>query len=578
MDGAALQAFIVSGVHICRPEEQLSLPASFHQGVADRVRSLTEQPSSKLLTMVPQLAELFRDPAVDGALATIFGRSYFLDCHSHMHVSGPNLEGQSFHKDGPMLGCTRSHRPRLGLVMYYPHDVTAELGPTAVQPGSQYVLDKDEAEWPELALTVAAGTVAITHYDTFHRATANLSADETRYMLKFIVYRLEEPPLSARPPPRWEVPACIHDGIPMRSVWLSIWEWYHGASGQGVQQRQEQGRALAVDDASHRASGELSSLGLAAARSKADQLGLMCDMDAAERVWLAATLADPAADGVLRLLAAYALGRAGRPDELLACLAQEAGAVATNAADGHRYYRSTVPLAGSSGVKEAWSNSSSSSSSSNNSSSGNPRPYDTPGEGAPAGASGHTWRNPTQLDAAYGLAAGGAATVPALAAVLTRSTEEWWVTAGVVAALGEVGAAAGPACPALCDQLAHDNEWVARAAAEALGTIAVAAAPSAAAAAAVLVSELAVGGRRCTPSSLSQHPLRELAASSLARLTASCPAAFVAPSMRQFVMREVDLCAAGGDDEGASTESLRRWAAAIQLPAAAQGDTCQARL
>ena len=87
-----------------------------------------------------------------------------------------------------MRGKPRGHRPRLGLVMYYPGGCGDDMGPTAIQPGSQYLVDKDEAEWPELRLTCGAGTVVITHYDLYHRATENTSTDRPRYMIKFMVW------------------------------------------------------------------------------------------------------------------------------------------------------------------------------------------------------------------------------------------------------------------------------------------------------------------------------------------------------------------------------------------------------
>jgi hypothetical protein len=44
----------------------------------------------------------------------------------------------------------------------------------------------------QVVLTVPAGTVAITHYDSWHAASAN-RGDRTRYMLKFLFNRDTEP-------------------------------------------------------------------------------------------------------------------------------------------------------------------------------------------------------------------------------------------------------------------------------------------------------------------------------------------------------------------------------------------------
>ena len=65
------------------------------------------------------------------------------------------------------------------------------MGPTALVPGTQYYMDGPGDEVAGLALTCAAGTVVITHYELWHRATANRST-RTRYMLKFLFARTEE--------------------------------------------------------------------------------------------------------------------------------------------------------------------------------------------------------------------------------------------------------------------------------------------------------------------------------------------------------------------------------------------------
>jgi hypothetical protein len=185
-----LQAFIVRGYHIVQP----LLPPIFHEDiVAGLDRGLQDGLSGQSLAEATPLQALWDDTAVDGALTSIFGQNWKLDHHCHAHAHGPGAAAQSHHKDGAMRGKPRLHRPRLGLVLYYPQAVDDTMGPTAVQPGSQYLVDKDEAEWPELKLCVPAGTLVITHYDTYHRATENISDHRMRHMLKFIVWRQQEP-------------------------------------------------------------------------------------------------------------------------------------------------------------------------------------------------------------------------------------------------------------------------------------------------------------------------------------------------------------------------------------------------
>ena len=134
---------------------------------------------------------MFADPAVDAALTGILGPGYALCRHCHCHDLAPGNQAQNWHKDYPFGGNVRYHRPRYTLMLYYPHEVTPDMGPTALVPGTQYYMDNPDAEAEGVALTCAAGTVVITHYELWHRATANRSP-QTRYMLKFLFTRTQE--------------------------------------------------------------------------------------------------------------------------------------------------------------------------------------------------------------------------------------------------------------------------------------------------------------------------------------------------------------------------------------------------
>jgi ectoine hydroxylase-related dioxygenase (phytanoyl-CoA dioxygenase family) len=87
------------------------------------------------------------------------------------------------------------------LAMYYPQDVTPDMGPTVLMPGTHFRNAPTDrmasyANFKEqVVFNVKAGAVAITHYDVWHAASANTST-KTRYMLKFLFDRTEEP---ARP-------------------------------------------------------------------------------------------------------------------------------------------------------------------------------------------------------------------------------------------------------------------------------------------------------------------------------------------------------------------------------------------
>ena len=537
-----LQDFIVRGYHVIEP----TVPAAYHEAILEQLREREAGGlgGQALADAVP-LDELWADPAVEGALTSVFGHRWALDHHRHVHQHGPGAGAQTAHKDGAMRGRPRAHRPRLGLVMYYPQAVDESMGPTAILPGSQYLLDKNDAEWPEIKLTCAAGTVVITHYDTFHRATENVS-DTMRYMMKFIVWRRAEPEphapswlpgdgielhgqrggLAALP---WRPPtAATTNGMPHSAViWRTVWEWYTCDHEPEVVDGEE---AEEEEATSAELSAALSSPSLAERRLAADRSGALHMLSQELRAALGECLSDRSTDGQLRMLAAYSLGRGGGLTELTEALRHEAQAVA--AGPEARYYDSTEPLAG-------------------HAEDGAPdRPYDSVMDSAPTGASGHSWRNPGQVDAAFGLAAAGAVegAVPALCQLVQGG--DWPVAAAATTALGEMGVLGAAATRPLVDALMSPSEWVARGAAEALGTVGVTDTDDigeAAIALAFTVEE----DRQVTPWSLARYPLREAAACSLARMELAFGAVSTVAQRAKATLLERLARRAGGEEPNA---------------------------
>ena len=210
---------------------QSSLPPALHDRIhADLTTwfSANPNPRNDLLASVPELRQVLEDPVVDGALTSILGPRYLIHRIRHCHNHLPGAAEQEIHKDGPIGGNIRDHHPRLVLILYYPHAVTSEMGPTAVQPGSQYYLSH-QPDLPETAICCEQGTLVITHYELWHRATENRSAD-TRFMVKFVGLRTQEPTAPAwhSTSPVWEPPVNALFGHP--DVCQHLWQWYRGAS------------------------------------------------------------------------------------------------------------------------------------------------------------------------------------------------------------------------------------------------------------------------------------------------------------------------------------------------------------
>lgn len=180
-------SFIIHGYHLVHPE----FPAGFNESIYAELGMLAENPGDGILDRVPKLYQVYDHPRVRGALASLLGPDYRMNGHRHCHVNPPGTRSQGWHQDGTNQ---RHHQLKTVLAMYYPQDVTADLGPTVLLPGTHFRNAPTDrmatyANFREqVVLTVPAGTVAITHYDIWHAATAN-RGDRTRYMLKFLFSR-----------------------------------------------------------------------------------------------------------------------------------------------------------------------------------------------------------------------------------------------------------------------------------------------------------------------------------------------------------------------------------------------------
>jgi len=224
---AHIQEFIYHGLTTVRS----SCPLSVHARIHDELQTwfaTHKNPSNDLVAHVPALRGLFEDPVIDGVLTGILGPGYLIHRHRHCHEHRSGAAAQTIHKDGPIGGNVRGHHPRNVLIFYYPHTVTHEMGPTIVQPGSQYYMSPQE-DLPEVEICCEGGTVVIAHYEIWHRAGENQSAD-TRFMVKFLGVRTQEPvaPSWRSMSPVWEPPDDGLIGHP--DICCHLWRWYRGMS------------------------------------------------------------------------------------------------------------------------------------------------------------------------------------------------------------------------------------------------------------------------------------------------------------------------------------------------------------
>ncbi len=218
LDDQAMQAFIIYGYLLLEPD----LPPGFNQSVHQQIVEVFQrrgQPYNEILEEVPDLHTVYDHPDVRGALMSILGEDYQMNAHRHCHYMAAGDTGGQWHQDGVNK---RHHQIRTVLAMYYPQDVTEDMGPTVILPGTQYHntptgLMRTYANFKDqIALTVKAGTVAIVHYDIWHAWMDNRS-DTDRLMLKFLFDRTSEPT-----GPSWNTDPNSDFRVTTGGTWLSI--------------------------------------------------------------------------------------------------------------------------------------------------------------------------------------------------------------------------------------------------------------------------------------------------------------------------------------------------------------------
>ena len=191
LDDQQVLSFILRGYHIIEPQ----FPQGFNESILAQLDGLPGNVGNAILDHVPQLREVYDHPSVRGALVSLLGNEMVVHGHRHCHIIPPGNLSQTWHQDGTNV---RHHQIWTVLGMYYPHDVPAEMGPTMIMPGTHFRNAPSDrmATYGNLkgqvALTVKAGTVAITHYDLWHAGSMNRT-NRKRYMLKFLFDRTREP-------------------------------------------------------------------------------------------------------------------------------------------------------------------------------------------------------------------------------------------------------------------------------------------------------------------------------------------------------------------------------------------------
>lgn len=190
LNDAEVARFLVTGYHLVEPE----LPVGLNENIAAQLDALATNPGDAITEAVPELCQVLEHPAVTGALSSLLGPDYEVQPHRHWHCKQPDSPHMNWHQDGLN---NRDILLNRFLGLYYPTDVTPNMGPTIIVPGTQFRNAPTDrmATYTnirgQVPLNVKAGTVAFTHYDLWHGTAANRSVHK-RHMIKFLFRRTRE--------------------------------------------------------------------------------------------------------------------------------------------------------------------------------------------------------------------------------------------------------------------------------------------------------------------------------------------------------------------------------------------------
>lgn len=296
---AQLRQFVSHGYVVLKTD----FSADFHDSMSRRIQEVMKKegnPGNNILPRVPEVQEVFKHPVIRGALGSVLGPDYVMHPHRHCHFTEPGRKVQSWHKDSYWGHAKmRNHHPWWAMIFYYDHAVDEPLGPSGLLAGTQYYHERNADPGEEdVHLLGEAGTMALIHYDLWHRGNANVS-ERTRSMLKFQFVRMQRPtPTPAAP---WQP---LNSGGPPNThetIWQHQWQWLHG----GAPEKQNVSGALgALLD-------KLADADRHVRLRAADALGQMGGAAADAIPALAARLADEFEPVALN--AAYALAAMGAP-------------------------------------------------------------------------------------------------------------------------------------------------------------------------------------------------------------------------------------------------------------------------
>ena len=139
---------------------------------------------------------VIKNPRVSGVVRSLLGENFKLPVIMSNHrVSCPRQWPCGWHRDG---GAIDSPRLETLQVFYYPQDTPCVLGPTQLIPGTHMLHAKRRfmshygAVRSAVSSEASAGSIFITHYGIWHRATT-ATGTGIRNLLKYNYWRTASP-------------------------------------------------------------------------------------------------------------------------------------------------------------------------------------------------------------------------------------------------------------------------------------------------------------------------------------------------------------------------------------------------
>ena len=176
--------FASRGIVILAPED-LGIPAEIHKRVYDREKKALSEKKRVTTGIIPDVLEVLNAPGLVSACDQLAGKNWAIVPYTHNAVFTSGPRDQHWHKDdnGPYNSRKQRHHQAIQLEMlYYPQDVTAEMGPTATIPYSQYWTFNHEENHDNFA---GADHLDFAYF--FDMQSEHVSGPQSKYNIEDIV-------------------------------------------------------------------------------------------------------------------------------------------------------------------------------------------------------------------------------------------------------------------------------------------------------------------------------------------------------------------------------------------------------